>query len=303
MTDRLSFAWWNTSLSPKAEQRSTTEQQTHAVEVIRHLTAHLGIDCLALGEVAAEDIKKIMTETALKDYEFFDGTFKIGTAQFDIGVLYRKRTLHLSRSRPLISSRGTHSLKVANSLEFRIPSTAKPLHIFVSHWPSRLRCEKNSPDRNVLAMRLREAIDDLYNTYREAPQAILLGDFNDEPFDSSLSELLLATRDRRFARRNPKLLYNPFWRCVGEAVPHVPGAACTSYSGSYYYASGVDTKWRTFDQIIFSSAFLGHGEWHLNEKYTRIVYLEPFDKAVLNRKEIFDHFPVVSVIEREGKNG
>jgi hypothetical protein len=300
MSGRLSFAWWNTSLSPLGKQRANKEQQTRAVEVISYLIAGLGIDCLALGEVVLEDVNNLMTQAKLDDYQFFNGTLKAGRLQFDTGILYRKNAFSLINDTSLISFRGSHNFKVAHRIDFMVPETDKPFHIFVSHWPSRLWCERHSADRDVLGIRLRDAIEELNNSYGGIAHAILLGDFNDEPFDRSLSEQLLATRDRRLAHKNPTLLYNPFWRCLGEALPQIPGSSPISYSGSYFHKSGRETQWRTFDQIIFSSTFLGHSEWHLNEKYTRILYLEPFDKVVSNRYEIFDHFPVISVIEKEG---
>ena len=94
----------------------------------------------------------------------------------------------------------------------------------------------------------------------------------------------------------------PTWRKIGEVFPHVPGSPCKGYSGSCFYSSGHHTHWRTFDQIIFSAAFLGQGEWQLKEDYTDILQIEPFDTFVCSTKHIFDHFPIFSVIEREEKN-
>lgn len=303
MIIRISFAWWNTSLSPLGNRRSTPEQRAVAQNVILYLTNYLHVDCLALGEMTTEDINDLLTQGKLIDYEFYDGTLKTGRLQFDTGVLYCKDKFQLIGSKSLISTRGLHSLKVANRVDFLVANAEKPFHVFVSHWPSRLWCEKNGADRHLLGVRLRDAVEELHKLYGNAPNTILLGDFNDEPFDASLSEQLLAARDRRLVRKNPVLLYNPFWRCLGEPIPHVPGTRCLSYSGSYFHASGAETHWRTFDQIIFSSAFLGQSEWQLNENYTQILQFQPFDDFVSKTNEIFDHFPVISVIEREGANG
>lgn len=300
---RMSFAWWNTSLSPLGRRRATPEQKAVAQNIISYLIKYLQVDCLGLGEVTTEDVDDLLTQKELTNYEFYDGTLKTGRLQFDTGILYCKDKLQLINSQSLISTRGSHSLKIANRVDFLAVNAEKPFHVFVSHWPSRLWCEKNGADRHLLGVRLRESIEELYKFYGGPPHAILLGDFNDEPFDASLSEQLLAARDRKLVRRNPLLLYNPFWRCLGEPIPHVPGTRCLSYSGSYFHASGIDTQWRTFDQIIFSSAFLGQSEWQLNENYTQILQFQPFTDFVCKPNEIFDHFPVISVIEREGANG
>ena len=149
-------------------------------------------------------------------------------------------------------------------------------------------------------MTLRDAFDEIRKPYSHPPKVIFLGDFNDEPFAPALAEHLLATRDRKLVRNCGKYLYNPFWRHLGEREPHIPGKPCRSYAGSCFYSAGKDTHWRTFDQIIFSSAFLGKGDWHLNEGASQILQISPYDSSVLKRSAIFDHFPVVSVIQKEG---
>ena len=296
---RLSFAWWNTSLSPLAKPRATEEQKALALSVIEFLTKHVGVDCLALGEITAQEVNEFISIGELVDFEFYDGTFKSGRLQFDTVVLYRKDRLKLVNTSDLISIRGQHKLKLANRIDFLTPNSDKLLHIFVSHWPSRLWCEKNSADRHYLGIRLRDEIENLNNLYNDSADVILLGDYNDEPFDVSLSEQLLASRDRQLVRKKPSLLYNPFWRLLGESAPQIPGEENPGFCGSYYYASGLETQWRTFDQIIFSASFLGFGEWHLNEKYTMILPLHEFNPAFTNEKERFDHFPILCAIERE----
>ncbi|NQS97637.1 MAG: endonuclease/exonuclease/phosphatase family protein [candidate division Zixibacteria bacterium] len=296
---RISFAWWNTSLSPLAKPRATPEQKSLAWSVIEYLTKHAKIDCLALGEITAEEVNEFINTGQLNDYEFYDGTFKSGRLRFDTGVLYRKEMLHLENAHNIISSRGAHNLKVANRIDFLTPYSDRLLHLFVSHWPSRLWRAKNGADRHVLGLRLRDEIEGINKYYGGIADVILLGDYNDEPFDVSLSEQLLASRDRRLVRKNPDLLYNPFWRLLGESAPQVPGKNNQSFCGSYYYASGRETQWHTFDQIIFSASFLGLGDWHLNEEYTMILPLHELGLAFANKNEIFDHFPILSVIERE----
>lgn len=299
---RISIAWWNTSLSPLGKSRATVKQRETALEVVEYLTKDLEVDLLALGEITTDDLAEFVSKLKLDDYEIYDGTLKTGRLQFDTGSLYRKRSFRLFNSTSLVAARGSRSLKVANRLDFLVPGADRLLHVFVSHWPSRLWCEKNSADRHVLGIRLRDAIEEIHALYETPAYTILVGDYNDEPYDPSLSEQLLAVRDRSLVRKNPELLYNPFWRLLGETFPHLPGKLRESYSGSCFHYSGIETHWRTFDQIIFSSAFLGQTDWHLNEKFTQILQLSSFTSSVLAKHEIFDHFPVLSVIEKEKHN-
>jgi hypothetical protein len=107
---------------------------------------------------------------------------------------------------------------------------------------------------------------------------------------------LLATRDRELAKRNPAFLYNPFWRCLGESLPAAIWGTDVSVCGTHFYPNGEHTQWFTYDQIMFSSAFLNDGAIVLNEEYTRIVSTPELTMALRNRRQTCDHFPVLSVV-------
>ena len=130
---------------------------------------------------------------------------------------------------------------------------------------------------------------------------ILLGDFNDEPFDLTISEHVFSTRDRNKAKRKKELFYNPFWRSLGNPKPLVLGEKDITPPGTYFHKSGVGTNWRTFDQLIFSSNFLKSKDWFLIESETKALYDQLLLDKVKNRNEIFDHLPVIGVIERDKK--
>ena len=128
---------------------------------------------------------------------------------------------------------------------------------------------------------------------------IILGDFNDEPFDAALADHLMATRDRALAAKKSHLLYNPFWRLLGCPIPYrQTSQEMSPYSGSCYYRSGESARWRTFDQIIFSPSFLGKTSWHLCEDLVQILDFPFFTDIVRRAKHSFDHLPVIAVVEK-----
>lgn len=296
---QISLAWWNTSLSPLCVERATDEQKAIALDVVRYLTTDLKVDCLALGEITLGNLEFFLDELQLEDYSVYDGTVQQGNFKIDTGALYRTDTLHLFDDRTLIPVKNGHSFKLANRLDFIVPDLDIFLHLFISHWPSRLTCGKDNPNRHFLGMRLRESVEEVNEQHGRPAYVVLLGDYNDEPYDSSLAEHLLAVRDRRLVGKRPKLLYNPFWRHLGEAQPYVRDGNIQNYSGSYFHKDGTETQWRTFDQIIFSSPFLGGSRVHLNESFSQILRLDSLLPHLLKRSEIFDHLPVLSVIETE----
>jgi hypothetical protein len=189
---------------------------------------------------------------------------------------------------------------VANRIDFAASSDGSLFRVFVSHWPSQGQPE-NVLARATVASRLNDQVKEIDGQALNA-SIILLGDFNDEPFDKSLSWHLPATRDRNLAKKKNGLFYNPFWRRLGESEPHSFSPLRKGAGGTYFHRSGTITQWRTFDQILFSAAFLGGGEWHLNETYTTILQSEFLVELVQDEAFNFDHLPVLGVIERKTSN-
>lgn len=169
-------------------------------------------------------------------------------------------------------------------------------HLFVSHWSSRLWTPENSPQRQLLGTRLRDSVDEILNLYEQDPYIILLGDYNDEPFDVSLSENLMASRDKAFTARKKHLLYNPFWKNMTDM--NEADDESQYICGTYFHKGGNITKWRTFDQIMFSHAFVNEQGWYLNERSTGVLLIPQYLEVVKDAKEIFDHMPVLGVVEK-----
>jgi endonuclease/exonuclease/phosphatase family metal-dependent hydrolase len=165
-------------------------------------------------------------------------------------------------------------------LEVRFAGSSKrsPLVVLVTHWPSRLISEGNLMRisaahylRGLVTRTLRLPSQDFWNsktkdfvipdtkkiTDRAEIPLIVMGDFNDEPFDQSL-ELLRTTGDLKVVAnqlnlrgQNPReffenyiasvpYLANPFWKYIGDKT------------GTFYRSP----RWRIYDQILLSQGFL-----------------------------------------------
>jgi len=297
----LLLGWWNTSLSPVGKQRADARSQKIAEAIVKILIDIEGLDCLALGEVTSEDLQNLKKSIDSTHYDVDWGEMRKSRLFFDVGIIYNTQRLYLNDSRLVIDRHGKQALKVARRIDFTIIDTNEPVHVFISHWPSRLWCSEHDAKRDTLGMRLRDAIEGVKEAYQDPydPQIILLGDYNDEPFARSLAEHLPASRDRTLVNLNAHYFYNPFWRLLGESLPHSNNMTSKSFAGTYFHKKGNVTRWLTFDQIMVSSSFLQDDRWYLNEKYTTIWRHPPLDDLVENPGEIFDHFPVISVIQRQ----
>ncbi|MGB7841593.1 MAG: endonuclease/exonuclease/phosphatase family protein [Salinimicrobium sp.] len=112
------------------------------------------------------------------------------------------------------------------------------IHVIVNHWPSRSGGEKlSSPKREKAALLNRKIIDSLQ---RKDPYAriISMGDYNDEPFNKSISKVLGAKAKKEHTGRTD--LYNPMAAISEKGI------------GSLAYMDG----WNLFDQIMVSKPLL-----------------------------------------------
>ena len=244
----MTFAWWNTSLSHFKKQASSKQQQfvCSLIEIFIHA---FNIDFIALGEMSESDIQYIRSNCNIDNHQIESGIFSVGRAQFDLCYIFNKNKIDILDIYKIVTTKGNNTFKVAQKLDVIVKDSSSPFHIFTSHWPSRLWCHEDSSDRHYLGMRLRDSIDEILQKDDQNPHILLLGDYNDEPFNKSLSEHVMATRDKSLVYKHKHLMYNPFWNYLGSRFE------TDQIFGTYYYNSGKITKWHTFDQIIFSHAF------------------------------------------------
>jgi len=135
------------------------------------------------------------------------------------------------------------------------------LHIFVNHWPSKYGGQFSSePLRIETALVLRKAIDSIQISSPLA-KIIVMGDFNDESTDLSITQHLAATSN--FNALAPQNLYN-------LAAYHQQH---NSY-GSLKYQG----KWSLIDQFIVSGSLLNPS----NTLSDKPIYLQPSDFYIFN---------------------
>ncbi len=167
------------------------------------------------------------------------------------------------------------------------------LNIFVNHWRSRNGdMDKTESKRLPFASKLREKVDSLFSKNANA-NILIMGDFNDEPDNTSISLILSAwpLTDKIY----PESLYNLFY------LPFKSGA------GTVFHK-----RWLLFDQMIVSSNLLVPKEKGLHYKTGSAMVIEkkwmlyptsagsiPFgsfdDKTYLGGYS--DHLPVIIMLK------
>jgi len=294
---KITFAWWNTSMSPYSKENMASDEHKDYVSLtLLRLIKSKDVDVLCLCEVSDNDVLLIYKYVSLLGFSMYDGTIKDGRKKFDLCVFYKSDILELTNSEIISKPYVENKIYAGQEIDFRIKETGEPITLYLVHWSSRLYDPEDSAKKHFVAVALRDAVLSSIEQ-RNIKNVIILGDFNEEPFNKSLTDILCASRDINLVKKSPRLLYNPFWRHLinGRMFPeHEEFEGC----GTYYYKGDEIHRWRTFDQMIFSSSFVRDGNWFLDEANTEVFYDETFIKFIYSSKSKFDHLPVVSSIER-----
>ncbi|MDA3860463.1 MAG: hypothetical protein PF445_04495, partial [Melioribacteraceae bacterium] len=130
-------------------------------------------------------------------------------------------------------------------LEVKLRSrNGEDIYVYINHWPSRSGGEdKSRPNRIKAATVLRAQIDSLYKQ-NTLLNLVVLGDFNDELDNLSLSRYLWTQEFTCLTKINPKRLFD-----LSSNEFH-------SGNGTYLYRG----DWNMLDHIIVSSELLSRGK-------------------------------------------
>lgn len=162
----------------------------------------------------------------------------------DVALLYRKDLFKVEfhRSIPINFPRDTSLTRDILMVRGKT-NDSENLYIFVNHWKSRSGGTSATENkRNYSAVILRKVVDSIFN-FEPKAKIIIMGDFNDEPTNKSIHQILQANNKRK--NRNQRDLYNLMYDMHN-----------LNDLGTYHY----NGSWNMLDQIIISQSLL-------NKKY------------------------------------
>ena len=167
-----------------------------------------------------------------------------------------------------------------------------------NHWPARTAGQYESePYRMTAGETLSYCIARIQQELGDDVAIIVLGDFNDEPFNRSVTEYALSINDRRRVAdgRNPYLL-NLMWPLLASGI------------GSYVY----EGRWYMLDQIMVSRGIVnGNCGWQVQgNAQLEAVVLMSYPKKIGPRRfgiksserdtaGFSDHYPVSVTLKRK----
>ncbi|WP_139799914.1 endonuclease/exonuclease/phosphatase family protein [Plesiomonas shigelloides] len=295
----LRFGWWNVALSPAAPQaKSNANDDNYNIICahIRRLLTQESCDLLALCEVSSADVEYIAENIGIDDISTLDLTDSVGRTRFDMAVIYNNRRILVSDREYLSKVTTGQTVKGAQVVQVTNIDDGKVIYFYLCHWASRLNGDGERKRINSAVM----VKDSAFELIEAGNDVIIMGDFNDNPYDVSLREHMNATRCLDAVRKYPvEYLYNPFWRSLVSENMHYHANENESYSsGTLKFKEFAGTMWHSYDQILLSSGFVSGQTWRLNELATKVVMVDEIISDFNNNNVFIDHLPVVCEITR-----
>lgn len=110
-------------------------------------------------------------------------------------LVYDDDKFHLVDSKAIEVRFYGEEYKTRDILHVTLGHNDEKVDFFVNHWPSRRGGEESSQPRRINAASTLLRYLDSLNTVRSPSNYIIMGDFNDEPHNYSLSNVLNASKD------------------------------------------------------------------------------------------------------------
>lgn len=226
---------------------------------------------LGVAEVENKKVLEDLIESEnLKNKKYgiihFDSPDKRG---IDVGLLYQKRyfkPIHYEAFNPHIykNNRKVYTrdiLWVAGYLDDEL------IHILVNHWPSRRGGEaKSRPLREKAAYRVIQIIEKI-KINDPSPKLLIMGDFNDDPINSSFKKVLKTIAKKKNLKKED--LYNPFENMFRRG----------------FNTLGYRDNINLFDQIIISNKLVSSSKRKKDFTSFKMFKAGVFNKQFLTQKK------------------
>lgn len=183
---------------PTADREWTQERYADKVVKLSTVISKLGNSLptiVGLCEVENQEVIEDLTKAnALKKGKYEVVHYESPDMRgIDVGLMYRKDKFKVIYSKPIPVTLPETERPTRDILYVKGKVTKGPeLHVFVNHWPSRWGGAEESEYKRILAARtLKANIDSIIATDSNA-LIISMGDYNDYPYNKSITEVLDA---------------------------------------------------------------------------------------------------------------
>ena len=219
----------------------------------------------------------LFQETPLKRHNYrvihYEGDDRRG---IDVAIVYSVDKLQLVSSEVVkIRNPDNKYFKTRDILYAKFyDKKSDTLHCFVNHWPSRYGGERETIYlRKLAALSLKSKIDSLISVSAEIPKIIVMGDFNDTPYDKSIIDVLGAVPYDKSSKSDT--LINLF---SDSEILGFEGTLKHKYN------------WQIFDQMIISKSLIYNDKSLLYKKKSAKIFHADFlfvDDDTYGGKKLF----------------
>jgi len=237
----------DTEFTPGSEKHWNSERYQKKIENIAHVIAAVGDkslpDIVGLAEI---ENKQVLEDLIGTDY-LKKGNYGIvhedspDERGIDVALLYRKDRFDFGGYEKIPVSFPFDSLMTTRDIlrvYGKLPD-GEEINFYVNHWSSRYGGQKETEAKRMYcAVALRRSVDMLLTRDANA-KIVIMGDFNDEPTNKSIMNVLQATNKRKNIS-------------VGEFYNLMYDKHNLSDTGSYYYRG----SWNMLDQIMVTRNLL-----------------------------------------------
>lgn len=180
---------------------------------------------------------------------------------------------------------------------------ARDLVIVGNHWPSRSGGQyKSEPYRMMVGETLAYFHKRILEELGDDTAVIAMGDFNDEPFDRSVREYAMASRERQKIMNAKKVdyFYNLMWEAVGSREATYYFGSQPNLLDQFWVSKGVlknDTPFQVKPgsaEIFRPSVLVASGDYPRARKFGRPSRATTFDEDGYS-----DHFPITMVLQEK----
>ncbi len=182
---------------------------SNIARVIKAMNNDKGADIIGLSEVENKGVlEHLIADPQLKKlgYKIMHHDSPDGRG-IDVAMIYKKNAMKVLDWKALpvdISLYGERPTRDVLWITGLVGSDT--IYFFLNHWPSRREGKETSePKRIVVANVVRKVVDPIMAIHPQA-KILIMGDFNDNPTDKSVYEILKG-------RKSPELNYNSFYNC------------------------------------------------------------------------------------------
>ena len=235
--------------SPKGSKQWTGKRYWSKIHNMAYAISNLKTDITPAGPAiigVSEVENRTVLEDLVKDEQIKGCNYQIvhhnspDRRGIDVAMLYNPRMFR-------VLNVTHHTVKIPNYESFRTRDQTcvsgllfgEPVSVIVNHWPSRTGGQQQSNYLREAAAALCKHIADSVLAVNPNQKIIIMGDLNDDPFDSSCAEILGAKKNEKDVEKGG--WFNPWWRVLDD------GIGTLAYKG----------QWNLFDQIIVNYNLTG----------------------------------------------